>query len=1199
MPGEKNYAFWRSETPYYGKDNYRDVILWSDKSEVVDIHSRWMVLEPKELPITNRSLVEGLGDAWEQIHAVRFSAAFPVSHDGDEILVDENSRPFHVYFPTEEYSGLRFLLNADFYLEAARKDIRRCALNDYLAEELALYIAKEGVDFLKNKFPKNPAIIEILSWSQGKPDRPFAGYFYEQYLLALSQSEFVPLDSGQYKTPSEIHFPPNYVNEELFRLFFPANYLRGDENWAYPIVDVIRNEIKRSRSGLDFLYKLGTRQLTRKEIVDVLLAELPLHIRDRESFVRFLADWWNNVPYAEKKTFAEELSKCGILPIGTEWKIPSASLIFQANLRDEDTPEIPEGFDFAVVPLAVYGDDKSYNGVAAKFLEALNVVPYSARDILRRAILPKLRSLESFHEIKDKFPNSITSVYSFLKIYFDKEGATSDIQSDLRKIPVPVFSALDPEEKSWKPAGQVYFSKIWTRSDYLEFLFEGFSDVYFLGEIEEIKETISSSERDSWYRFFYWLGVDFTPRVIEEVSRYQAYSLDGHSFKNQRFWTQYKEEHQEFFKCKNVSKSHGFSRIARNNYRIDHFEDIVQLNNPEKSICLFQLLGNNWDCYRNYLSITLHCTYLTTNCPEETIPSYLSYCLRNIKWLPAEIGGNITRQLFSPQAIWNLGDDVRPDVRKMVPSLPNKLLQEKYRAIRNDLLRSDYSFDDYLALLQRLPEMFPIYHEDPERDSQKRWQEFVRAVFNWIGQTLQNILARSGEGNCPNLPDDLKVLAYRSNSPDYIAVNDPLLVYPDDPFISLDWEDALWYLKIDESWGSLRSWLCIPLLSSQVKTELLQSNKVIGETNLLKERYFETLPYFLCLVRERQYSRYDGILGRLRRLNINVVEDLSISQLFLKGSKPLKSISRDVYLQTYDTPSNRGAMVMRSGELYVSSQAAKNPYLFGDPIASYIEVERLSDAFIILFQLSSHTEKIQYLLSKGISEATINLVVDELKTQPNREESEDIQKILEKLFGNDHLQLSCPVDDITSSRPTDNTQDGTRGDETQKGAEGTEGSYGKGGRGTALRNRPRGKLRTYVESESDSEREADREDVELRKEIDQAGVRKVLDYEAEHNRSPKEMPHNNPGYDIESIDVHGNKLYIEVKSLLNLWGERNSPSMSKPQFEFAGRAGESYWLYIVECATDKDSKIHRINNPAQRVNQYLFDEGWIQLAENE
>jgi len=56
------------------------------------------------------------------------------------------------------------------------------------------------------------------------------------------------------------------------------------------------------------------------------------------------------------------------------------------------------------------------------------------------------------------------------------------------------------------------------------------------------------------------------------------------------------------------------------------------------------------------------------------------------------------------------------------------------------------------------------------------------------------------------------------------------------------------------------------------------------------------------------------------------------------------------------------------------------------------------------------------------------------------------------------------------------------------------------------------------------------------------------------------------------------------------------PQSTKPQFEKARELEDQYWLYVVERALGEDYKIHPIQNPAQRVNQFIYDDGWRSLA---
>jgi hypothetical protein len=73
--------------------------------------------------------------------------------------------------------------------------------------------------------------------------------------------------------------------------------------------------------------------------------------------------------------------------------------------------------------------------------------------------------------------------------------------------------------------------------------------------------------------------------------------------------------------------------------------------------------------------------------------------------------------------------------------------------------------------------------------------------------------------------------------------------------------------------------------------------------------------------------------------------------------------------------------------------------------------------------------------------------------------------------------------------------------------------------------------------------------------------------------------------------------YIEVKSLSGDWGARNAAGLTRAQYEFAREKGDQFWLYVVERAAGDDYQIHRIQDPANQVNQYLFDDGWQELAE--
>jgi len=142
------------------------------------------------------------------------------------------------------------------------------------------------------------------------------------------------------------------------------------------------------------------------------------------------------------------------------------------------------------------------------------------------------------------------------------------------------------------------------------------------------------------------------------------------------------------------------------------------------------------------------------------------------------------------------------------------------------------------------------------------------------------------------------------------------------------------------------------------------------------------------------------------------------------------------------------------------------------------------------------------------------------------------------------------------------------------------------------------RLRTYVAPARPADA-TDREhrEVQRREDLEEAAINRVVEHERRGGRSPKVMPANHPGCDIESRNPDGEVLrYIEVKAVSGEWGSLGA-EVTRTQFERAGELGERYWLYVVERAQQDDFTISRIQNPARQVNRFVYDDGWRALAE--
>lgn len=145
--------------------------------------------------------------------------------------------------------------------------------------------------------------------------------------------------------------------------------------------------------------------------------------------------------------------------------------------------------------------------------------------------------------------------------------------------------------------------------------------------------------------------------------------------------------------------------------------------------------------------------------------------------------------------------------------------------------------------------------------------------------------------------------------------------------------------------------------------------------------------------------------------------------------------------------------------------------------------------------------------------------------------------------------------------------------------------------------RKKSRLVSYVYPEDEFSTKVENPDVtEKRTRVGNLGVERVMQYERENGRIPKDMETervNHPGYDIESISEDESIRYIEVKSLSGAWDSSNPAMVTKYEFGMAKRKAENYWLYVVEFVESESFRIHMINNPAERIDYYLFDHGWI------
>lgn len=197
------------------------------------------------------------------------------------------------------------------------------------------------------------------------------------------------------------------------------------------------------------------------------------------------------------------------------------------------------------------------------------------------------------------------------------------------------------------------------------------------------------------------------------------------------------------------------------------------------------------------------------------------------------------------------------------------------------------------------------------------------------------------------------------------------------------------------------------------------------------------------------------------------------------------------------------------------------------------------------------------------------------------------------------LTPSAPGPDGAPLPPNDaepQAEPGDGSDQERPQDQGHGGEQGPmpGARTKRLGNRTRERLRSYV-FPADVERQDGQQRVPQERllEIDAAGTARVLAYEQARGWDATAMDHFNEGYDVVSEHpVTGEVRFIEIKSKADAW-TTEGVEVSKAQHRKALELGEEFWLYVVEGAEDNDLwALYCIQNPAHRIDKFLFDYGW-------
>jgi hypothetical protein len=1170
LPDQPEQCLRREEHPT-ADTSMKEVLLYREAGDAPAGESRWLLLSPPERPVRDRSLVADLGEAWKDVQAARFALAIELDRLSGLPLLGGPSRPFYVYFPTQEYSGLRFIVHADFYVGDDRKTLPAVQLNEWLINEICGYLAGEGMDLLKREWRQGTDLIELLA-PINRPEREFSRGFMECYLAWLRESPFVPIDGGHYKEPCNVRFPPRTANQARFRTLLPASRLRDSENWAYATTDVITAERERKRPFL-LSPELGASEITAEQVIAALRKLSMPPIEQCEAVIALLAEWWEALPsYDKRPAFEKLLKSLPMFPTGRGWLRADEATIFQANLRPgvADVPT-PPGFDFAVIRRDAYPEAGSLS-VQSRFFDKLGARNYAARDLIRDAVLPVMTSVERLTALATDNPESVLAAYRMIFQYYRDERGSRDMADRLGRVLLPAWGAREQDASTWKAATECYLGAVWPDGQKLETVFAGFDDCFFVRELPGLTFA-DEQERTEWGSFLGWLGVQIRPKLIEAHYPTNAASTDP--FGNAGLWRQYLDARRKDWRCVTDTR-HGSSRYLTDVYALHHFSEMAASGDAARLSVLFELLAANWaSYYSRYGSATARCD--RERCQRDPVENHFLFALQRLAWLPATLGSH--EVLLAPRDIWDLGETESQDVRSLLPVLQPGLTQRESRDLRVALRfisSSTAQIEDYVRLLGFLAEHYPRAAWPPEFEERRR--NPLTTTFNWALERIQTGLV--GRSNAPECPAGLGLLASVDGGLDYIAREDPCLVYGDDPFMEGRWRTHCAFLRVNEDWQRLRDWLGVPHLSTVVRAGWTVGTEREEETRGLDTTMNEVLPFLAALVAKRQPTVYERILPRLNRLEVHIVDSLTITETIDRLTPPVElSTPASVYLRLQEETR------FRAGSLFCTAEVLENPNLLGDHIAGYIEIAGLSDAFVLLMHLDQAGRE-RYVESKGVTSEMLQRARTDLgEPEPDSlSATEVIARIVSRT-----IQETTPAQIAATGTSSSGGGAGPEKSNENGASGGTGGGtiihvakdyppldtaaatpavpaierppitknppavHGSGGGGTTL---------TLTSEEAKEQLGKRGEEWVYASEKRRLAAMDVNPEEAEKSGLLAWVSAGRPGspFDIRSLDEQLNEVFIEVKSS----SDRNPViHLSITELAFALEHGERYWLYWV------------------------------------
>jgi len=393
---------------------------------------------------------------------------------------------------------------------------------------------------------------------------------------------------------------------------------------------------------------------------------------------------------------------------------------------------------------------------------------------------------------------------------------------------------------------------------------------------------------------------------------------------------------------------------------------------------MLEILAENWTrIKRNITKAQIHC--YRKDCPQyaksQDVASFFDYLLHNAEWIPTqiEVDGNTVIQLRKPEHCWFVAPSEEQIIRNLIPTPFITSNHTEHRQFYQDIgmrFIDEANLDDLIDLLRHLPEYYP----DPEItvSSGRRKVSLALATFSrWVIRRINNLL-NSSSYRLPPLANKVPLVTQVDGSLRYIAPTESAF-FANDNYHASHWRAYLPFVSMDDNWTTAARYLGLKFISEHVTESCISGESFEAESSRLESHFKRARPYFLAIVNNQRASATQDVARYLSNLQIAVVDSLVVHRsLTITPEKVIPDPEATVYLEEKRLKRVGSAgQSPRGGVLYVREGFEKNYDILAGPIAEYIGIPGLADAFVVLLDRGGKESRLRFLATRKLSEEDV------------------------------------------------------------------------------------------------------------------------------------------------------------------------------------------------------------------------------------